>query len=184
MRTLAAVLALGLLVAAAPAWPLAPAAPAASHGLSIHGDLKYGPGFAHFAYVNPQAPKGGSVTLAAIGTFDNLNPFILKGVPAAGIAMTFDTLTVASGDEPASEYGLVAETIETPPDRSWVAFTLRPDRALSRRQPHHRRGRPVDVRDAAHQGAPPLPVVLRPGGERRADGPAHGALLVQGGGQP
>ena len=126
MRTLAAVLALGLLVAAAPAWPLAPAAPAASHGLSIHGDLKYGPGFTHFAYVNPQAPKGGSVTLAAIGTFDNLNPFILKGVPAAGIAMTFDTLTVTSSDEPASEYGLVAETIETPPDRSWVAFTLRP----------------------------------------------------------
>ena len=100
MRTLAAVLALGLLVAAAPAWPLAPAAPAASHGLSIHGDLKYGPGFAHFAYVNPQAPKGGSVTLAAIGTFDNLNPFILKGVPAAGIAMTFDTLTVASPWQP------------------------------------------------------------------------------------
>ena len=81
---------------------------------------------AHFAYVNPQAPKGGSVTLAAIGTFDNLNPFILKGVPAVGIGMTFDTLTVTSADEPGSEYGLVAETIETPPDRSWVAFTLRP----------------------------------------------------------
>src|SRR4029453_12853898 len=129
MRTLAAVLALGLLAAAAPAWPLAPAAPAApaaSHGLSIHGDLKYGPGFAHFDYVNPKSPKGGSVTLAAIGTFDNLNPFILKGVPAAGIAMTFDTLTVASADQAASGYGLVAETIETPPDRSWVAFTLRP----------------------------------------------------------
>ena len=68
------------------------------HGLSIHGDLKYGPGFAHFAYVNPRAPRGGSVTLPAIGTFDNLNPFILKGVPAAGIGNTFDTLTVASFD--------------------------------------------------------------------------------------
>jgi microcin C transport system substrate-binding protein len=126
MKALAVVLALGLIVAATPAWPLAPAAPPGAHGLSIHGDLKYGPGFTHFAYVNPKAPKGGSVTLAAIGTFDNLNPFILKGVPAAGIAMTFDTLTVASADEAASEYGLVAETIETPPDRSWVAFTLRP----------------------------------------------------------
>src|SRR5207302_3895303 len=57
--------------------------------------------------------------------FDNLNPFILKGVPAAGIATTFDTLTVASTDEPSSEYGLVAETVETPADRAWVAFTLR-----------------------------------------------------------
>jgi microcin C transport system substrate-binding protein len=125
MRLLALLLASMLILSATPAWPRsAPLAPAA-HGLSIHGDLKYGPGFTHFEYVNPRAPKGGNVTLSAIGTFDNLNPFILKGVPAAGIGNTFDTLTVASTDEPASEYGLVAETIETPPDRSWVAFTLR-----------------------------------------------------------
>jgi microcin C transport system substrate-binding protein len=124
MRVLAVVFAVAL-TAATPAWPR-PAPPARSaHGLSIHGDLKYGPGFAHFAYVNPRAPKGGSVTLSAIGTFDNLNPFILKGVPAAGIGNTFDTLTVASTDEPSSEYGLVAETMETPADRAWVAFTLR-----------------------------------------------------------
>src|SRR5262249_5712617 len=95
------------------------------HGLSIHGDLKYGPGFKHFDYVNPAAPKGGDVRLAAIGTFDNLNPFILKGVPAAGVGQLFDTLTIASSDEPSSEYGLIAESIETPADRSWVAFTLR-----------------------------------------------------------
>ena len=95
------------------------------HGLSIHGDLKYPPGFTHFAYVNPHAPKGGSVTLSAIGTFDNLNPFILKGVAAAGVGQTFDTLLAPSSDEPSSAYGLVAETVETPPDRSWVAFTLR-----------------------------------------------------------
>jgi microcin C transport system substrate-binding protein len=119
MRVLAVALALVLTVAG----PVAGGGPA--HGLSIHGDLKYPPGFAHFAYVNPQAPKGGHVTLSAIGTFDNLNPFILKGVPAAGIATTFDTLLVPSTDEPSSEYGLVAETVETPPDRSWVAFTLR-----------------------------------------------------------
>jgi microcin C transport system substrate-binding protein len=122
MRALAVVLAVLLTVSAAdPAWSAA----APTHGLSIHGDLKYGPGFGHFAYVNPQAPKGGNVTLAATGTFDNLNPFILKGVVAQGIGTTVDTLTVTSSDEPASEYGLVAEKIETPPDRSWVAFTLR-----------------------------------------------------------
>ena len=125
MRALAVVLAVALTVAATPAWPR-PAPPVhPAHGLSIHGDLKYGPGFSHFGYVDPRAPKGGSVTLRAIGTFDNLNPFILKGVPAAGIGNTFDTLTVASTDEPSSEYGLVAETVETPADRAWVAFTLR-----------------------------------------------------------
>ncbi len=125
MRVVALVLAVILTTAASPAWSRS--SPGASaHGLSIHGDLKYPPGFAHFGYVNPRAPKGGAVTLATTGTFDNLNPFVLKGVAAAGIGTTFDTLLTQSSDEPASEYGLVAETIETPPDRSWVTFTLRP----------------------------------------------------------
>src|SRR2546429_1236048 len=125
MRALAVLLALTLSAAATPAWPRSAPGAGPAHGLSIHGDLKYGPGFTQFDYVNPRAPKGGSVTLPAIGTFDNLNPFILKGVPAAGIATTFDTLTVASTDEPSSEYGLVAETMETPADRSLGSFTLR-----------------------------------------------------------
>ncbi len=97
------------------------------HGVAMHGDLKYGPDFTHFEYADPQAPKGGDVRRAAIGTFNSLNRFILKGVPAEGIGGTFDTLTVHSGDEPFSEYGLIAETIEMPEDRSWVAFTLRPE---------------------------------------------------------
>lgn len=97
-----------------------------AHAMSMFGDLKYGPGFKHFDYVNPEAPRGGDVKLAAIGTFDNLNPFILKGVAAAGLGVTFETLMVESSDEPFSEYGLVAESIEVPADRSWVAFTLRP----------------------------------------------------------
>jgi len=122
MKVFAVVLA--AVLAAAPAWPR-PAAAETTHGLSIHGDLKYPPGFRHFAYVNPAAPKGGDVRLAATGTFDNLNPFILKGVPAQGMGSTFETLLVPSSDEASSEYGLVAETIETPPDRAWVAFTLR-----------------------------------------------------------
>ena len=98
-----------------------------SYGLSIYGDLKYKAGFKHFEYVNPEAPRGGDVRLAAIGTFDSLNPYILKGVPAAGLGQLFEPLTVASWDEPASEYGLLAESIEVPADRSWVAFTLRPE---------------------------------------------------------
>ena len=96
-----------------------------SHALSMHGDLKYGPDFKHFDYANPYAPKGGSIRLSAIGTFDSLNPFILKGNTAAGIGLLFETLTVNSDDEPFSVYGLLAETIEVPEDRSWVAFTLR-----------------------------------------------------------
>ncbi|MGH7388319.1 MAG: extracellular solute-binding protein [Candidatus Rokuibacteriota bacterium] len=134
-------LALLLTLAIAPAGPRAAPAPARpAHGLSMHGDLRYGPGFAHFDYVNPRAPKGGQVTLAALGTFDNLHPFILKGVPAAGIGNVFDSLTVQSSDEPFSEYGLVAESIETPPDRSWVAFTLRT-------QARFHDGSPITVED-------------------------------------
>jgi microcin C transport system substrate-binding protein len=97
------------------------------HGLSLFGNLKYPPTFKHFDYVNPDAPKGGEVRLAAIGTFDSLNPFVLKGVSAVGIGQIFDTLTVASTDEASTEYGLVAESVEVPADRSWVAFTLRPE---------------------------------------------------------
>ncbi len=97
----------------------------AAHGIAIYGDLKYGPGFKHFAYANPDALKGGDVKLAAIGTFDSLNPFILKGVPAAGISDTFETLTVPSGDEPASQYGLIAESVEVPADRTSASYTVR-----------------------------------------------------------
>ena len=98
---------------------------ATTHGMSLFGDLKYGPDFRHFDYVNPDAPKGGTVRYATLGTFDNLNPFVIKGVAAAGITDIFDTLTVASEDEPSSEYGLVAETIELAPDKLSVLYTLR-----------------------------------------------------------
>ena len=95
------------------------------HGLSLFGDLKYGPDFKHFDYVNPDAPKGGAVKYSAIGTFDTLNPFTLKGVTAAGIGLTFDTLMVSASDEPASAYGLVAESVAVAPDRRSVLYTIR-----------------------------------------------------------
>jgi microcin C transport system substrate-binding protein len=96
-----------------------------SHGLAMHGDLKYPADFSHFDYVEPDAPKGGELRRAAIGTFDSFNPFIIKGNPATHIGLLYDTLTANSADEPFSEYGLLAEAIETPADRSWVAFRLR-----------------------------------------------------------
>ncbi len=116
-----------LLFAAQPAARAASEDVTVGHAASMFGDLKYGPGFTNFEYANPDAPKGGEVRLHAIGTFDSLNPYILKGVPANGLGNVFETLMVNSEDEPFSEYGLIAETIEFPRDRSWVAFTLRPE---------------------------------------------------------
>jgi microcin C transport system substrate-binding protein len=104
-----------------------PAAAEPRHGLSLFGDLKYGANFTHFDYVNPDAPKGGTIKYATIGTFDTLNPFQLKGNKAAGMGLVFDTLMTSSYDEPDSEYGLVAESVEIAPDRTWVQYNLRPE---------------------------------------------------------
>jgi len=120
MRRTSAIIVIALLLGVAGA-----AHGAATHGMSLFGDLKYGPDFKHFDYVNPDAPKGGTMRYSALGTFDTLNPFVIKGIPAAGIGGIFDTLTVRSEDEPSSEYGLVAESIELAPDRLSVLYTLR-----------------------------------------------------------
>jgi microcin C transport system substrate-binding protein len=97
------------------------------HGLAMHGEPKYGPDFTHLDYADPTAPKGGEIRLAAIGdAFDTLNPFTLRGTAAAGASTPFETLATSTSDEAFSEYGLLAESIEAPDDRSWVAFTLRP----------------------------------------------------------
>ena len=101
-----------------------------SHGLSIFGELKYGPDFQHFDYVNPEAPKGGAVRLGHAGSFDNLNPLIVKGTDLRGMGgsamlLPVESLMVSAQDEPDSMYGLVAEAVELAEDRSWVEFTLR-----------------------------------------------------------
>lgn len=98
-----------------------------SHGIAMYGEPKYGPGFEHFEYVNPDAPKGGEARLDALGSFDTLNPFTIKGRPAAGLGFLFESLATSSADEPFSYYGLLAETIEVPEDRSSVTFALRPE---------------------------------------------------------
>jgi len=86
---------------------------------------RYPAGFRHFGYVNPDAPKGGSLRLAAQGTFDSFHPFIPKGNAVSTGAV--ETLLVTSADEPFTGYGLIAETIEWPRDRSWVIFHIRPE---------------------------------------------------------
>lgn len=125
----AAALAATLLLAAhASLPPMARAAdePTPSHGIAIHGEPGYPPDFTHLNYVYPDAPKGGLVRRSAIGNFDNLNPYILKGQAAAGLSYVFETLMVSTNDEANTEYGLVAETVETPADRSWAIFRLNP----------------------------------------------------------
>lgn len=105
-----------------------------SHGLSAFGDLKYGPDFTHFDYVNPAAPKGGAVsttTTRANQTFDTLNAYSLRGDPPMGLAapenFVFDSLMVSAGDESDAVYGLVASHAEHIPGGDWVIFQIRPE---------------------------------------------------------
>lgn len=95
------------------------------HGLALHGEPNYPSNFTHFAYVNPDAPRGGELRLGAIGTFDNLNPFILKGMAASDSGMPFEKLMESALDEPFSQYGWLAESVTVAPDRSWVSYKLR-----------------------------------------------------------
>ncbi len=105
----------------------APAENRRAHAIAMHGEPRYPAGFQHFEYANPDAPKGGSVRLATIGSFDSYNALIPKGVAAAGISHIYDSLMVNSADEPFTMYGLLAAEIEVPADRSWVRFHLRPE---------------------------------------------------------
>ncbi|WP_353188386.1 extracellular solute-binding protein [Pseudomonas sp.] len=112
-----------------------------SHGYAQFGTLKYPARFTHFDWVNPQAPKGGTLRVMAFGTFDTVNPYTLKGTSPVttanflqyGINELNEPLMVGtgqyspSGDEPASSYGLIAQSVEYSEDRSWVVFNLRPE---------------------------------------------------------
>lgn len=100
-------------------------APKKNHALSLIAEAAYPADFAHFDWVNPHAPKGGRVRQWAMGSFDSLNPFPVKGRPAALVALIYDTLMVESPDEPSTEYGLIAEWVEHPDDFSSATFQLR-----------------------------------------------------------
>lgn len=131
---------LALLLGLAACLPVA-AAITESHGYAQFGALKYPASFRHFDWVNPDAPKGGSIRIMGAGTFDTLNPYTLKGTsPSAtgnfvqyGISELNAPLMVGtgfydpSGDEPTSSYGLVATSVEYSEDRSWAVFNLRPE---------------------------------------------------------
>ncbi|WOF73848.1 extracellular solute-binding protein [Parvibaculaceae bacterium PLY_AMNH_Bact1] len=131
--TFVSVMFIGLMSTAAFAEP--------QHGIAMHGAPLHGPDFESFPYANPDAPKGGDLKLAAIGSFDSLNPLIIRGVSGGGVRdYVFESLMARAYDEPFSLYGLLAETIETPDDRSWVEFRVREEARFSD-------GTPVTVDD-------------------------------------
>lgn len=119
-----------LLLAGCFALALGAARPASAvYAIAQFGEPKYPPGFAHFDYVNPDAPKGGTLVLAnpnRLTSFDKFNPFTLRGNPAPGIGMLFESLTTGSSDEVASAYGLLADDIRIAPDRLSATFHLNP----------------------------------------------------------
>ncbi len=130
-----AVLALALTAVAG----AAPAEP--THGIAMYGEPALPPDFVSLPYANPDAPKGGRIVQGEVGSFDSLNPHILKGnVPWQLRYLAYESLMGRNWDEPFTLYGLLAESVETDEARSWVAFTIRPEARFSD-------GSPVTVED-------------------------------------
>ncbi|HEX6610680.1 MAG TPA: ABC transporter substrate-binding protein, partial [Hyphomicrobiaceae bacterium] len=112
-----------------------------AHGIAMHGAPQVPPIFKHFPNVNPDAPKGGRLTLGQLGSFDSLNPLIIKGVSAVGVReYVYEALMVRGPDEPFSLYGHIAQTIDVPADRRSVTFELNPQARFSD-------GRPITPED-------------------------------------
>ena len=106
------------------------------HGFAMHGSPELSADFPHLPYANPDAKKGGTLVFGELGGFDSLNPFVLKGrAPWPARTLITESLMARSFDEPFTVYGLLAETIEVPEDRSWVAFTLRKEARFSDNSP-------------------------------------------------
>ncbi len=118
-------LALGALPLRVRAQGAAPAGATRTHALSLIGTPALPADYTHFPYVNPNAPKGGEITYAAMGTFDSFNPFVIRGSAADGIGLIWESLLISNGDEASTEYANIAEAIEVAADKTWVAFILR-----------------------------------------------------------
>jgi microcin C transport system substrate-binding protein len=99
--------------------------PIRTHALSLLGTPALPPDFPHWPWVNPNAPQGGEVTLSGLGSFDSLNPFIMRGTSALGLVNIYDQLLASSSNEASTEYAHLAEVVEIPADRMGVSFELR-----------------------------------------------------------
>ncbi|WP_116133654.1 extracellular solute-binding protein [Tropicimonas sp. IMCC34043] len=157
-----------LLLAGAALWAMAAAGQAApegwisAHGISTFpGEMKYPADFAHLDYVNPDAPKGGEISVWAFGGYDSMNPYSVKGRGERLSSIPYESLLTSTADEIGSDYGLLAERIEYPEDRTEVIFTLRPEAKFSD-------GSPVTAEDVLFsyeifrdKGLPSFRAVLR-----------------------
>ncbi len=185
MRTLILLLLLGLTASAAHADD---ASVTRSSAIAILAKPALPPDFPYFPYVNPNAPKGGEVALSVVGTFDNFNPFILRGSSAMGLTGSFvilpggsgsgstvghvwESLLTSSADEADAGYGHLAQTIEIPADKMWVAFDLRPEAKFSD-------GTPVTAEDVAwtyntliEKGRPSFKIQMADVKDVEVDGP-------------
>ncbi|WP_244597649.1 extracellular solute-binding protein [Roseitalea porphyridii] len=132
-----------ILAAVAVSFAALPAPAEPMHGIAMHGEPALPPDYTHFPYANPDAPKDGSVTYGVVGTFDSLNPFVLKSMrtTARGVwdpefgNMIYEPLLQRSRDEPFTMYGLLAESVETDDARTWVEFTLNEEARWSDGEP-------------------------------------------------
>lgn len=134
------------------------------HGLSVFGELKYTPGFKHFDYANPDAPKGGRLSMigtAGLVTFNSLNGFILRGDPAQGLEYVFDSLMARAEDEPDAMYGLVAKSVELSDDRKTATFYLRPEAKFSDGTPLTAEDVVFSLRILKEKGHPQIALPLR-----------------------
>ncbi|NDH71329.1 MAG: ABC transporter substrate-binding protein, partial [Rhodobacteraceae bacterium] len=113
-----------------------------THGFNFFGELKYPADYKHLDYVNPDAPKGGEISIWTMGTFDSFNPYSRKGRAGALASAPFESLLEGTSDEVGTSYGLLAETLEYPEDQSWVIFNMRPEARFSD-------GTPVTADDVA-----------------------------------
>jgi microcin C transport system substrate-binding protein len=102
-----------------------------AHGISTFGTLKYPADFPYLDYVNPDAPKGGEMSMSWFGSFDSMNPYTIKGRSGLLASSAFESLLTGTADEIGAVYGLVAESIEYPEDRSWVVFNMHPEARFS-----------------------------------------------------
>lgn len=108
----------------------------ADHAIAMHGEPRYPANFEHFDYVNPDAPKGGTIRYGATGSFDSLNPFIVSGTSAIGLREhVFESLMARGYDEAFTLYGLLADSVEVSPERDWVMFHINPNARFSDGEP-------------------------------------------------
>src|SRR5262249_11310346 len=106
------------------------------HALAMHGEPAWPANFSAPAYANPSAPKGGQLVQGVLGTFDSLNPFIVKGLAAANIrGYVIESLLARGYDQPFTLYGLLADSVETDAARSYVTFTINPAAKFSDGKP-------------------------------------------------